>query len=58
MFSLPPIRSAQVKIYPENDYSMYFDGCSKGNPGHLGVKNYNLLKFFSKFIFVQKDSNK
>ena len=36
MFSLPPIRSAQVKIYPENDYSMYFDGCSKGNPGPSG----------------------
>ena len=25
------------KIYPTCDYVMYFDGCSKGNPGHAGI---------------------
>jgi len=25
------------KIYPTCDYVMYFDGCSKGNPGPAGI---------------------
>ena len=39
MFSLPQIHSApiQAKIHPENEYTMYFDGCSKGNPGKSGA---------------------
>ena len=37
MFFLPPILSAQPKICPENEYTMYFDGCSKGNPGISGA---------------------
>ena len=37
MFSLPQIHSAQPKIHPENEYTMYFDGCSKGNPGKSGA---------------------
>jgi len=37
MFFLPPILSAQAKICPENEYTMYFDGCSKGNPGPSGA---------------------
>jgi ribonuclease HI len=36
MFFLPSILSAQPKICPENEYTMYFDGCSKGNPGPSG----------------------
>ncbi len=34
---LPQIHSAQAKIHPENEYTMYFDGCSKGNPGKSGA---------------------
>ena len=37
MLSLPQIRSAQPRIHPENDFTMYFDGCSKGNPGISGA---------------------
>lgn len=25
------------KIYPRTEYSLYFDGCSKGNPGQSGI---------------------
>jgi ribonuclease HI len=28
---------ASIKIYPEFDYKMNFDGCSKGNPGLAGA---------------------
>ena len=37
MFLLPQIHSAQPKIYLENEYTMYFDGCSKKNPGPSGA---------------------
>lgn len=37
MLSLPRILSAHPKICPENEYTMYFDGCSKGNPGPSGA---------------------
>ena len=37
MLSLPQIRSAQPRIHPENDFTMYFDGCSKFNPGPSGA---------------------
>jgi ribonuclease HI len=37
MLSLPRIHSAQAKICPENEYTMYFDGCSKKNPGPSGA---------------------
>ena len=26
-----------AKVFPTCDYTMYFDGCSKGNPGHAGI---------------------
>jgi ribonuclease HI len=39
---LPKIKSAiqdnnEAKVYPEFDYIMNFDGCSKGNPGVSGA---------------------
>ena len=37
MFFLPPILSAHPKVCPENEYTMYFDGCSKKNPGPSGA---------------------
>jgi ribonuclease HI len=30
-------KSVNLKIYPEFDYKMNFDGCSKGNPGLAGA---------------------
>ena len=37
MLSLPQIHLTQSKIHPENEYTMYFDGCSKKNPGNSGA---------------------
>jgi ribonuclease HI len=47
------------KILPpiENYFSMYFDGCSKGNPGPAGagaVIYYNSYEIWSDSIFVGK----
>jgi ribonuclease HI len=27
----------ESKIYPSTEYALYFDGCSKGNPGPSGI---------------------
>ena len=38
--SLPSIKlttSSEVKIYPSTEFVLYFDGCSKGNPGQAGI---------------------
>jgi ribonuclease HI len=32
----PPVNS-QPKIYPSTEFVLYFDGCSKGNPGRAGI---------------------
>ena len=32
-FQKGPESNRLFKIYPEYDYKMNFDGCSKGNPG-------------------------
>ena len=55
---LPLIRISkannEVKIFPEYDYKLNFDGCSKGNPGlagagaviyHLGKEHWNNYLF-------------
>ena len=37
---LPSIKltpSSETKIYPTTEYVLYFDGCSKGNPGPSGI---------------------
>lgn len=37
---LPKIKSnakQQAKVYPRTDFVLYFDGCSKGNPGPSGI---------------------
>jgi ribonuclease HI len=31
------IKSSETKIYPATEFVLYFDGCSKGNPGHAGI---------------------
>jgi ribonuclease HI len=30
-------KSKAAKVYPRTDFSLFFDGCSKGNPGHAGI---------------------
>lgn len=37
---LPSIKlttSTESKVYPFTEFVLYFDGCSKGNPGHAGI---------------------
>ena len=33
----PIIKNIENKVYPESDFVMNFDGCSKGNPGSAGA---------------------
>jgi ribonuclease HI len=33
----PIIKNIENKVYPESDFVMNFDGCSKGNPGLSGA---------------------
>ena len=39
------------KIFPEYDYIMNFDGCSKGNPGLAGAGA--VIYHFNKEIWVE-----
>jgi ribonuclease HI len=32
-----PFKNEEAKVFPEPNYTMNFDGCSKGNPGLAGV---------------------
>lgn len=34
---LPDKTISESKIYPTTEYVLYFDGCSKGNPGPAGI---------------------
>jgi ribonuclease HI len=37
---LPMIKTTtkpEAKVYPSTEYVLYFDGCSKGNPGEAGI---------------------
>jgi ribonuclease HI len=56
-----PSNFTQVKITPLNEYVMFFDGCSKGNPGKSGagaVIYYNGKEIWSKSLFVgEKETN-
>jgi ribonuclease HI len=35
--SITPPTNSQPKIYPSTEFVLYFDGCSKGNPGRAGI---------------------
>ena len=41
ILKLPSIKkttvSLEAKIYPSTEFVLYFDGCSKGNPGPAGI---------------------
>jgi ribonuclease HI len=48
-----------TKVYPTFNYIMYFDGCSKGNPGLSGagaVIYYNNEEIWSQSFFVGKNA--
>jgi len=36
-FPAIPINKSSPKIYPDIKFTLYFDGCSKGNPGPAGA---------------------
>jgi len=55
----PPISIRRVKIQPitQFEYVLFFDGCSKGNPGAAGagaVIYHNDIEIWSDSIFVGK----
>ena len=55
----PPITLRRVKIQPmtQYEYQLFFDGCSKGNPGPAGagaVIYHNDIEIWSDAIFVGK----
>jgi len=57
--SAPPITIRKVKIQPitQFEYVLFFDGCSKGNPGPAGagaVIYHNDIEIWSDAIFVGK----
>ena len=48
-------KNTDIKIFPECDYKLNFDGCSKGNPGLAGAGAviYNFGKeYWSNYFFV------
>lgn len=56
---LPNIHAKKCKIYPEIEYKLNFDGCSKGNPGLSGsgaVIYKNGIEIWSDHLFIGKIS--
>jgi ribonuclease HI len=54
---LPKIKGFCKNVIPENEHTMWFDGCSKGNPGKAGagaVIYNNGIELDSSCIFVGK----
>ena len=50
------------KMYPSDQYSLYFDGCCRGNPGLSGIgvvihKNEEILWTGYEFIGINKTNN-
>jgi ribonuclease HI len=44
-----------VKIYPTTEYVLYFDGCSKGNPGRAGIGAViykNNVEYWSSYKYI------
>lgn len=62
---LPSIKTTnniQPKVYPSTEYTLYFDGCSKGNPGPAGIgaviyKNGEEYWYDCKYIGAKKTNN-
>jgi len=54
-----PFKNEEAKVFPEPNYTMNFDGCSKGNPGLAGVGAviYNLDdEIWSGSLFLGKNA--
>ena len=54
-------KSNDAKIYPSCEYTLNFDGCSKGNPGYAGIgiviyKNGEEIHCASKFIGIKTNN--
>jgi ribonuclease HI len=54
-------KSNDAKIYPICEYTLNFDGCSKGNPGYAGIgiviyKNGEEIHSASKFIGIKTNN--
>jgi ribonuclease HI len=53
---------SNCKVFPTSEYVLYFDGCSKGNPGHSGIgavlyKNEEEVWASHKYIGSNKTNN-
>jgi ribonuclease HI len=50
------------KIYPTTEYTMFFDGCSKNNPGEAGIgvvvynSNYEEIAIVSQSIGIRSNN--
>lgn len=53
--------NAYAKIYPETEFVLYFDGCSKGNPGPSGIGAVlykNGIEYWSSYEYIgEKKTN-
>lgn len=52
----------EAKVYPSTEFVLYFDGCSKGNPGQAGIgaviyKNLSEIWSDCKYIGENKTNN-
>jgi ribonuclease HI len=61
IINLPTVKSVS-KVYPSTEFVLYFDGCSKGNPGVAGIGAViykNGVEYWSacKYIGNKKTNN-
>lgn len=58
---LPKIKltdAIKPKVYPSTDFVLYFDGCSKGNPGEAGIGAViykNGVEYWAKCKYIGND---
>lgn len=64
VISLPKIKTSakEAKVYPITNFVLYFDGCSKGNPGPAGIgaviyEEGTEIWFSCKYIGDKKTNN-
>jgi len=61
LFTKKEVQKIPNKIYPEFDYLLKFDGCSKGNPGLAGagavIYNHDKEEWFDSFFVGENSTN-